>query len=169
MIAEDLRSRFDFGLSTFCCKHEVDFAHAYTVSGRSKMTFDLPIRFGKCMVKIVKFVSFRSVSGFLVSCFTTIRKTKGVSTLNQAYPSERVVSLNIDSEDGVPTPLCHALQSHKVQEAKTSKNGRFLARFVVCLLTEQWRSRRGGGGGGGGGGVLRGLEHPPFPRIQSLS
>ena len=52
-------------------------------------------------------------------------KTKGVSTLNQAYPSEGVFSLTIDSEDGVPTPLCHALQSHKVQEAKTSKNGRF--------------------------------------------
>ena len=63
-------------------------------------------------------------------------KTKGVSTLNQAYPSEGVFSLNIDSEDGVPTPLCHALQSHKVQEAKTSKNGRFLALFVACLLTE---------------------------------
>ena len=63
-------------------------------------------------------------------------KTKGVSTLNQAYPSEGVFSLNIDSEDGVPTPLCHALQSHKVQEAKTSKNGRFLALLVACLLTE---------------------------------
>ena len=48
-------------------------------------------------------------------------KTKGVPTLNQAYSSEGVFSLNVDSEDGVPTPLCHALQSHKVQEAKTSK------------------------------------------------
>ena len=48
-------------------------------------------------------------------------KTKGVSTLNQAYPSEGVFSLNIDSEDGVPTPLCHALQSHKVQEQKRVK------------------------------------------------
>ena len=28
---------------------------------------------GNCMVKVVKCVSFRSVSGFLVSCFTTIR------------------------------------------------------------------------------------------------
>ena len=63
-------------------------------------------------------------------------KTKGVSTLNQVYPSEGVFSLNIDSKDGVPIPLCHALQSHKFQEAKTSKNGRFLALFVACLLTE---------------------------------
>ena len=63
-------------------------------------------------------------------------KTKGVSTLNQAYPSKGVFSLNIDSEDGVPTPLCRALQSHKVQETKMSKNGRFLALFVACLLTE---------------------------------
>ena len=53
-------------------------------------------------------------------------KTKGVSTLNQAYPSEGVFSLNIDSEDGVPTPpLCHALQSHKVQEAKRVKMADF--------------------------------------------
>ena len=63
-------------------------------------------------------------------------KTKGVLTLNQAYPSEGVFFLNIDSEDGVPIPLCHALQSHKVQGAKTSKNGRFLALFVACLLRE---------------------------------
>ena len=52
-------------------------------------------------------------------------KTKGVSTLNQAHPSEGVFSLNIDSEDGVPTPLCHALQSHKVQEAKRVKMSDF--------------------------------------------
>ena len=52
-------------------------------------------------------------------------KTKGVSTLNQAYPSEGVFSLNIDSEDGVPTPLCHALHSHKVQEAKRVKMADF--------------------------------------------
>ena len=52
-------------------------------------------------------------------------KTKGVSTLNQAYPSEGVFYLNIDSEDGVPTPLCHALQSHKVQEQKRVKMADF--------------------------------------------
>ena len=52
-------------------------------------------------------------------------KTKGVSTLNQVYPSKGVFSLNIDSEDGVPTPLCHALQSHKVQEAKRVKMADF--------------------------------------------
>ena len=52
-------------------------------------------------------------------------KTKGVSTLNQAYPSEGVFSLNIDSEDGVPTHLCHALQSHKVQEPKRVKMADF--------------------------------------------
>ena len=52
-------------------------------------------------------------------------KTKGVSTLNQAYPSEGVFYLNIDSEDGVPTPLCHVLQSHKVQEQKRVKMADF--------------------------------------------
>ena len=52
-------------------------------------------------------------------------KTKGVSTLNQVYPSEGVFYLNIDSEDGVPTPLCHALQSHKVQEQKRVKMADF--------------------------------------------
>ena len=52
-------------------------------------------------------------------------KTKGVSTLNQAYPSEGVFSLNIDGKDGVPTPLCHALQSHKVQEQKRVKMADF--------------------------------------------
>ena len=52
-------------------------------------------------------------------------KTKGVSTLSQAYPSEGVFYLNIDSEDGVPTPLCHVLQSHKVQEQKRVKMADF--------------------------------------------
>ena len=61
-------------------------------------------------------------------------KTKGVSTLNQAYPSEGVFGRYIDGEDGVSAALCHTLQSHKVQEAKTSKNGRFLALFVALLL-----------------------------------
>ena len=60
-------------------------------------------------------------------------KTKGVSTLNQAYPSEGVFSLNIDSKDGVPTPLCHVLQSHKVQEAKTSKKWPIFGPFRSLL------------------------------------
>ena len=45
-------------------------------------------------------------------------KTEEVPSLSQAYSSERVISLNVDNEDGASKPLCYSLQSHKVQEAK---------------------------------------------------
>ena len=44
--------------------------------------------------------------------------TKVVSSLKITYPSQDVLALNVDSEDGVPKPLCEGLQSHKSMKLK---------------------------------------------------
>ena len=48
--------------------------------------------------------------------FNCNSKTEVVTSLKLAYSSEDVLALNVDRENGVPKPLCQALQSHKFKK-----------------------------------------------------
>ena len=50
--------------------------------------------------------------------FNCNSKTEVVTSLKLAFSSEDVLALNVDRENGVPKPLCQALQSHKSKKRK---------------------------------------------------
>ena len=50
--------------------------------------------------------------------FNCNSKTEVVTSLKLAYSSEDVLALNVDRENGVPKPLCQALQYHKSKKRK---------------------------------------------------
>jgi hypothetical protein len=60
-------------------------------------------------------------------------KTKVVSSLKKAYPSEGVSTLNVAGKIEFLMPLCSTLQFDKVWEAKKLP---VLALFTACSLTE---------------------------------